>query len=57
MTTRPGRFKRTLEVDFERPRNFHMRASKRYLELKSEVFAAVREEAAKAFQAGERELA
>lgn len=57
MTTRPGRIKRTLEVDFERPRNFHMRASKRYLELKSEVFAAVREEAAKAFQAGEREFA
>jgi NitT/TauT family transport system ATP-binding protein len=57
MTTRPGRFKYILNVDFERPRNFHMRASKRYLELKSEVFAAVREEAAKAFEAGERELA
>jgi NitT/TauT family transport system ATP-binding protein len=57
MTTRPGRIKCTLDVDFERPRTFHMRASKRYLELKTEVFAAVREEAAKAFQAGERELA
>ena len=57
MTTRPGRIKYVLNVDFERPRNFHMRSSKRYLELKSEVFAAVREEAAKAFEAGERELA
>ena len=57
MTTRPGRIKYVLNIDFERPRNFHMRSSRRYLELKSEVFAAVREEAAKAFEAGERELA
>ena len=57
MTTRPGRIKHILNVDFERPRSFRVRASKRYLELKSEVFAAVREEAAKAFEAGERELA
>ena len=57
MTTRPGRIKYALNIDFERPRNFHMRSSKRYLELKSEVFSAVREEAAKAFEAGERELA
>jgi NitT/TauT family transport system ATP-binding protein len=56
MTTRPGRIKYELKVDFPRPRTFHIRASKRYLELKSEVFAAVREEAAKAFEAGEREL-
>ncbi len=56
MTTRPGRIKYALNIDFERPRNFHMRSSRRYLELKSEVFAAVREEAAKAFEAGEREL-
>jgi hypothetical protein len=34
-----------------------VRASKRYLELKGEVFEAVREEAIKAFEAGERELA
>jgi len=57
MTTRPGRIKYVLNIDFERPRTFRMRSSKRYLELKSEVFAAVREEAAKAFEAGERELA
>jgi NitT/TauT family transport system ATP-binding protein len=57
MTTRPGRMNYVLNIDFERPRTFRMRSSKRYLELKSEVFAAVREEAAKAFEAGERELA
>jgi NitT/TauT family transport system ATP-binding protein len=57
MTTRPGRIKCALKVDLPRPRTFHVRASERYLELKSEIFAAVREEAAKAFAAGERELA
>jgi NitT/TauT family transport system ATP-binding protein len=57
MTTRPGRINYVLNIDFERPRTYRMRSSKRYLELKSEVFAAVREEAAKAFEAGERELA
>lgn len=57
MTTRPGRIKYSLKVDFPRPRSFHVRASKRYLELKAEIFAAVREEATKAFVAGEREFA
>ncbi len=57
MTTRPGRIKCSLKVDFPRPRTFHVRASKHYLELKAEIFAAVREEATKAFVAGERELA
>ena len=57
MTTRPGRIKQVLNVGFERPRSFRVRASKRYLELKGEVFEAVREEAIKAFEAGERELA
>lgn len=57
MTTRPGRIKYVLDVDFPRPRTFHVRASKRYLELKQQIFAAVREEATKAFVAGERELA
>jgi NitT/TauT family transport system ATP-binding protein len=57
MSTRPGRIKQILNVDFERPRSFRLRASRRYLELKTEVFEAVREEAIKAFEAGERELA
>lgn len=57
MTTRPGRIKQVLNVDFERPRSFRVRASRHYLELKREVFEGVREEAIKAFEAGERELA
>jgi NitT/TauT family transport system ATP-binding protein len=57
MTTRPCRVKQILDVDFERPRSFRVRASIHYLELKSRVFDAVHEEATKAFEAGERELA
>ena len=57
MTTRPGRIKKTITVDFPRPRTYRVRSSQRYLELKSEVFDAVHEEALKAFKAGERELA
>jgi NitT/TauT family transport system ATP-binding protein len=56
MTTRPGRIKQVLNVDFERPRSFRVRASRHYLELKRDVFEGVREEAIKAFEAGEREL-
>jgi NitT/TauT family transport system ATP-binding protein len=57
MTTRPCRVKKILTVDLERPRSFRVRASRRYLELKTAVFEAVHEEATKAFEAGERELA
>jgi len=57
MTTRPCRVKEVLAVDFERPRSFRVRASRRYLELKTAVFEAVHEEATRAFEAGERELA
>jgi NitT/TauT family transport system ATP-binding protein len=57
MTTRPCRVKEILTVDFERPRSFRVRASRRYLELKTAVFEAVHEEATRAFEAGERELA
>jgi len=49
--------KKILAVDLERPRSFRVRASRRYLELKTAVFEAVHEEATKAFEAGERELA
>ena len=57
MTTRPAKVKQTIEVDFPRPRTFRVRSSPRYLELKAQVFDAVHEEARKAFDAGERELA
>jgi NitT/TauT family transport system ATP-binding protein len=57
MTTRPGLIKQTLHVDFGRPRNYKIRSSNQYLALKSQVFEAVRDEAIRAFEAGERELA
>jgi NitT/TauT family transport system ATP-binding protein len=57
MTTRPARVKKTILVDFPRPRTYKVRSSARYLELKAQVFDAVHEEARKAFEAGEREMA
>ncbi len=57
MSTRPARVKKTIMVDFPRPRTYRVRSSARYLELKQEVFDAVHEEARKAFDAGEREMA
>lgn len=57
MTTRPARVKKVIVVDFPRPRTYRVRSSARYLELKQQVFDAVHEEARKAFDAGEREMA
>ncbi|MGD9669218.1 MAG: ABC transporter ATP-binding protein [Hyphomicrobiaceae bacterium] len=57
MSTRPARVKQTIDVDFPRPRTYRVRSSDRYLELKQQVFDAVHEEARKAFDAGEREMA
>ena len=57
MTTRPCQVKHLVEVDLPRPRDFKARSSSRYLELKNLVVGAVHEEARKAFEAGERELA
>jgi NitT/TauT family transport system ATP-binding protein len=57
MSTRPARVKTTIMVDFPRPRTYRVRSSARYLELKKQVFDAVHEEARKAFDAGEREMA
>jgi NitT/TauT family transport system ATP-binding protein len=57
MTTRPGRVKKLIRVDLGRPRTYRMLASQRFLELKQEAIEGVHEEALKAFEAGERELA
>ena len=57
MTTRPGRVKKLIAVDLPRPRSYRMLTSKRFLELKQETIEGVHEEALKAFEAGERELA
>ncbi len=57
MTTRPGTIKLRLEVDLPRPRTRNILTSQRFIELKQQAVAAVHEEAKKAFERGERELA
>ncbi len=57
MTTRPGRVKKTLSVKLPRPRDYRFLGSDEFLALKEEALEAIHEEALKAFQAGERELA
>lgn len=57
MTTRPAQVKKIVHVDLPWPRSHHLLGSDTYLELKKEVLEAVHEEAKKAFEAGEREMA
>ena len=57
MTTRPGKIRMTIKVDLPRPRDYRMLSTPRFLELKEMAKDAVHEEALKAFQRGERELA
>jgi NitT/TauT family transport system ATP-binding protein len=57
MTTRPGTIKLRLDVDLPRPRTRETLTSHRFLELKQQAVSAVHEEAKKAFERGERELA
>ena len=57
MTTRPGTIKMHIKVDLPRPRHRDMATSATFLELKRQAIAAVHEEARKAFERGERELA
>ena len=57
MTTRPGTIKSEISIDIPRPRDFRIITSEHFVELKKKVADAVREEALKAFEAGERELA
>jgi NitT/TauT family transport system ATP-binding protein len=57
MTTRPGRVKKVIGIDLPRPRDHRVLTTARYGELEEEVLAAIQEEARKAFETGERELA
>lgn len=57
MTTRPAKTKKIVDVDIKRPRDFTTLSSDRFRELVEEAKDAVHEEAVKAFEAGERELA
>jgi NitT/TauT family transport system ATP-binding protein len=57
MTTRPGRIRSRVAVGLPRPRHARMVASEQFVALKEQLIAAVHEEAQKAFERGERELA
>lgn len=57
MTTRPGRAKATIDVDLDRPRDPTLITAPYFRELVAEVSEAVRDEARRAFDAGEREMA
>jgi len=49
--------KKTVSVNILRPRSFETQSSEEFRRLLEEVNEAVHEEAVKAFQAGEREMA
>jgi NitT/TauT family transport system ATP-binding protein len=57
MTTRPAKVKKIVDVNIPRPRNYKLLSSNEFRFLFEEAKDAVHEEAIKAFEAGERELA
>lgn len=57
LTTRPARIKKIVPIALDWPRNHEVLATPLYREIKQEVLEAVHEEAKKAFEAGEREMA
>lgn len=57
MTTRPARIKKIVNVNIPRPRTYKLLSSNEFRLLFEEAKDAVHEEAVKAFEAGERELA
>jgi len=57
MTTRPGTIKVNIDVNLPRPRSRDMILSEEFTQLQKEAIAAVHEEARKAFERGEKELA
>ncbi len=57
MSTRPGTVIKTVDVGIDRPRDYRVLTSKRFLEIEHEIRASIESEARKAFEAGERELA
>ncbi|MGI9382307.1 MAG: ABC transporter ATP-binding protein [Methyloligellaceae bacterium] len=57
MTTRPARTKKVVDVKIPRPRDYKLLSSEEFRLLVGEAKDAVHEEAIKAFEAGERELA
>ncbi len=57
MTTRPAKTKKIVDVNIPRPRSYKTLSSEEFRLLVQEAKEAVHEEAIKAFEAGERELA
>jgi NitT/TauT family transport system ATP-binding protein len=57
MTTRPGKVLKIVTVNIGRPRDYRVLTSREFLLLENEVREAIHDEARKAFEAGERELA
>ena len=57
MTTRPGSVLKIVDVEIERPRDYRVLTTPKFLKIESEVRVAIHDEARKAFEAGERELA
>ena len=57
MTTRPAKTKTILDINIPRPRDYQVLSSEEFRLLVGEAKGAVQEEAIKAFEAGERELA
>ena len=56
MTTRPGRVKATIGISLDRPRDRGIVTAPHFRQLVGEVSEAVRDEARRAFDAGEREV-
>jgi sulfonate transport system ATP-binding protein len=54
MTYQPGRIKAEIEVDLPRPREFHMLASPRFMEIRNQALDLLYEEASKAFASGSK---
>ena len=57
MTTRPGRIRMQVAVNLPRPRHHKMVTYAEFVKLQDQLISAVHEEAKKAFERGERELA
>jgi len=57
MTTRPATIKKIVDVTIPRPRSYETLSSEGFRKLVDETKEAIHEEAIKAFEAGERELA
>ena len=56
MTTRPGRVKTTIDIDIDRPRDRGIITEPHFSQLVGQASEAVRDEARRAFDAGEREV-